>query len=335
MKIIVVVGGRRHVGGGPSQDGWPKTPRSPCVRGRMSPLPTVDCLIVSVARFGKRDQLLVTTPDDLTGPLNLNVRSTKRFRDGSGGETRPRLEPKHRRGIQEAIRQAGAHPRGHPLRPPIPGIDHPQIHPLRTVPISMRSRPKSIPEPRAQSSSAAAISALRGRKRRAPAAAGLPRRTGRDIIPPLNHELDQALIYHMETYGVRCTLSSAAAVFQDVSDHVKVELENGTTLVADLVLLAVGVLPSITGPEAGLECGLRGGVIVDKHMRTSDPDIYAAGDAVKSPIRSPVSLTPVPWPASPIAKGASSPITSAGRPRTLNPGHIGRQGVRHDGRGTG
>jgi rhodanese-related sulfurtransferase len=61
-----------------------------------------------------------------------------------------------------------------------------------------------------------------------------------------------------------------------------VELRNGTNVTADLVLLAVGVRPaSGLAKAAGLALGPRGGVAVDRHMRTSDPDIYAAGDMIE------------------------------------------------------
>jgi rhodanese-related sulfurtransferase len=98
----------------------------------------------------------------------------------------------------------------------------------------------------------------------------------------LDHEMDRALIYHLESYGVDMHLGSAAAAFHDVSGRVEVELQNGTRLISDLVILAIGVLPeSSLAKDAGLELGVRGGIKVDRQMRTSDPDIYAAGDAVE------------------------------------------------------
>jgi len=100
--------------------------------------------------------------------------------------------------------------------------------------------------------------------------------------PAVDSEMDRALIYHMESYGVDLHLGSAAAAFHDVKGRVEVELQNGTRLLADLVLLAIGVQPeSGLAREAGLELGVRGSIVVDRHMQTTDPDIYAAGDAVQ------------------------------------------------------
>ena len=51
---------------------------------------------------------------------------------------------------------------------------------------------------------------------------------------------------------------------------------------ADMVVLAVGVAPESTlAAQAGLTLGARGAIVVDAHMQTSDPDIYAVGDAVE------------------------------------------------------
>ena len=62
----------------------------------------------------------------------------------------------------------------------------------------------------------------------------------------------------------------------------KVQTKSGKTYPADIVILALGVRPDTTlAKAAGLEIGERGGIRVDDHMRTSDPDIFAVGDAIE------------------------------------------------------
>jgi rhodanese-related sulfurtransferase len=62
----------------------------------------------------------------------------------------------------------------------------------------------------------------------------------------------------------------------------KAELSDGQTLTCDLAILAIGVKPETTlAKEAGLEIGQRGGIVVNEYMKTSDPAIYAVGDAVE------------------------------------------------------
>ncbi len=69
----------------------------------------------------------------------------------------------------------------------------------------------------------------------------------------------------------------------DQLNHLELTLSNGEKLVTGLVVLAIGVKPeTMLASAAGLELGARGGIKVDEGMRTSDPDIYAVGDAVET-----------------------------------------------------
>jgi hypothetical protein len=63
---------------------------------------------------------------------------------------------------------------------------------------------------------------------------------------------------------------------------IEVQTKSGKTFPADIVILAIGVKPEVTlAKSAGLKVGERGGIRVDEHMRTSDPDIFAVGDAIE------------------------------------------------------
>jgi rhodanese-related sulfurtransferase len=86
----------------------------------------------------------------------------------------------------------------------------------------------------------------------------------------------------MENKGVQLHLGHAAKEFIDAAGKVRIMLDNDQSLIADIVVLAIGVRPaSKLAIEAQLAMGGRGGVKVDSHMQTSDPDIYAAGDMVE------------------------------------------------------
>jgi 3-phenylpropionate/trans-cinnamate dioxygenase ferredoxin reductase subunit len=84
--------------------------------------------------------------------------------------------------------------------------------------------------------------------------------------------------------GVVIRLGARMAAIEGKDKVTQVRLADGAALPADLVLLAVGAKPNddIAG-AAGLSC--QDGVVVDEHGRTSDPDIYAAGDCTKFPSR--------------------------------------------------
>jgi len=88
---------------------------------------------------------------------------------------------------------------------------------------------------------------------------------------------------HMRERGVRLRLNDALKKIIEGPDCLTLELQSGA-IEADLIVLAIGVRPDVKlAKEAGLEIGALGGIAVDRKMRSSDPDIYAAGDAVEAP----------------------------------------------------
>jgi len=99
--------------------------------------------------------------------------------------------------------------------------------------------------------------------------------------------------------------------FEDAGGGVRVQLKSGDALEADLVILAVGVQPDTElARAAGLELNERGAVVVDEHMRTSDPHIYAVGDAVqvRDPVLGGVTTIPLAGPANRQARIAADNI---------------------------
>ncbi|WP_370890425.1 FAD-dependent oxidoreductase [Janibacter sp. GXQ6167] len=101
------------------------------------------------------------------------------------------------------------------------------------------------------------------------------------VMAPLDPEMVAPVHDRLRDKGVALHLASTVTAIgpKDVS----IDTESGSELVgADLVILAIGVRPETALAErAGLEVGERGGIVVDDAMRTSDPAIYAVGDAVQ------------------------------------------------------
>ena len=97
------------------------------------------------------------------------------------------------------------------------------------------------------------------------------------VMAPIDPELAALVHAELRANGVELRLGAAAAAIGE--DHVV--LGDGERLPADLVVAAIGVRPDSTlAVAAGLAVAERGGILVDEHCRTSDPDIYAVGDAV-------------------------------------------------------
>ncbi len=172
-----------------------------------------------------------------------------------------------------------------PVRPPLPGIDLPGVFTVRTVPDARDIR--------------AWIDA-KGAKRAVVVGGGFIGlemaenliHRGLDVtvvemldqvMPPLDPEIARAVERHLEKHGVKLALGDGVAGFeQTAGGALAVLTKSGVLHPADIVILAIGVRPETSlAKAAGLTLGERGGIRVDEHMRTSDPDIFAVGDAVE------------------------------------------------------
>ena len=98
------------------------------------------------------------------------------------------------------------------------------------------------------------------------------------VMPPIDPEMASRVHDRIRGAGVRLLLGSAV---EEIGDR-DVTLSSGDRVPADLVVAAIGVRPDTTlATAAGLAVGPRGGIAVDAQFRTSDPAIYAIGDAVE------------------------------------------------------
>lgn len=102
------------------------------------------------------------------------------------------------------------------------------------------------------------------------------------VMAPLDYEMAQLLHENIVQNGVGLILKDGVSIFKDTDAGVEITLKSGRTVIADLVILSVGVRPnSELAKAAGLKLNDRGGIVVDEYLRTSDPDIYAVGDVIE------------------------------------------------------
>jgi len=175
-------------------------------------------------------------------------------------------------------------PGARPIRPPLPGIDLPGIFSMRTVPDSRAVR-AWIEATRAQS--AVVIGAgfiglemAENLSRLGIAISVIERDV--QIMPPMDSEMTTPLVQELERQGVRLILGDSVVAFEQEGGGLRVRTEKGAALAADLVILAIGVQPeSDLAKQSGLDTGPRGHIVVDGNLRTSDPHIYALGDAIE------------------------------------------------------
>lgn len=103
------------------------------------------------------------------------------------------------------------------------------------------------------------------------------------VLPMIDPEHAHIVEAHLKRHGVHLALGDGVAGFKPAANGaLEVETKSGRSYPADVVILALGVRPDTTlAKMAGLEIGQRGGIRVDDQMRTSDPSIFAVGDAIE------------------------------------------------------
>lgn len=232
----------------------------------------------------EREDLLLQTPQSLKVSLNLDVRVGNEVRNIDRQRHVVRVvEVETGREYEESYDKLVLTPGALPLRPALPGIDHPQLMVLRNV--EDMDRIKALVDGGARSAIVIGGGYIGVEMAENLRERGLTTdlvEMAAQLIPPLDPEMARDLETHMAQHGVTLHLGCTAVAFRDVDGLPAVELGNGEVLSADFILLAMGVKPDTAlARMAGLELGPRGGIKVDARMRTSDLDIYAAGDAVE------------------------------------------------------
>ena len=171
-----------------------------------------------------------------------------------------------------------------PLRPRIPGIDTPRIKTLWTVPDTDEIRAM------VQSGTLRTAAVIGGGFIGLEMAENLHHaglqvsliEALNQVMAPVDFEMAQMLHENIRSHGVKLHLSDGVDSFKEQGEQVVVTLKSGTEVTADLVILSIGVRPnSALARDAGLKLNERGGIVVDEHMRTNDPSVYAVGDVIE------------------------------------------------------
>lgn len=171
-----------------------------------------------------------------------------------------------------------------PVRPPIEGIDSEQIMTLWTI----NDTDRILAKMQQQNAKSAAV--IGGGFIGLEMAENL-KHAGMDVsiiemtdqvMAPLDYEMAQILHENIIQNNVHLHLNNGVQSFKDTGRQVEITLKDGQKVTADFVILSIGVRPnSQIAKEAGLAVNQRGGIIVDEHLVTSDPSIYAVGDVIE------------------------------------------------------
>ncbi len=171
-----------------------------------------------------------------------------------------------------------------PLRPPLPGIDLPGIFTLRNIP-DMRQIQAWIAQRSAKSAVVVGggfiglemAENLRHLGLEVSIVEMLPQ-----VMPPMDAEMVAPVHEYLVSKEVRLILGTAVSGFEEKDGRIEVQTKHGIADMGDIVILAIGVRPETAlAKDGGITLGERGGIRVDGQMRTSDPHIWAVGDAVE------------------------------------------------------
>jgi NADPH-dependent 2,4-dienoyl-CoA reductase/sulfur reductase-like enzyme/peroxiredoxin family protein/rhodanese-related sulfurtransferase/TusA-related sulfurtransferase len=232
----------------------------------------------------ERDSLLVQTPEALRVSFNIHARThsevTAIDRDARTVTVR---DANTNREYVESYDKLVLSPGAAPLVPPVPGADLPGVFTLRTIPDM--DAIKAFADEKRPSRAVVVGGGFIGLE----LAENLDHRgvevtvveMMNQVLAPLDFEMASMVHQHLQFKHVRLALGDGLkAIEQGEGDWLSVLLQSDRRADAEMVILSVGVRPeSQLAKDAGLELGTRGTISTNEFMQTSDPDIYAIGDA--------------------------------------------------------
>lgn len=232
-----------------------------------------------------REELLLQTPESFNERFNVDVRvlnevisidrdnqvvEVKNLKDGSS--------------YKESYDKLILSPGSTPLKPPIPGINSPNIFTLWNIP-DVDNLKHFVTENELRSATVIGGGFIGLEMAENLHDLGLTvsiAEMAPQVMTPIDYDMVQILHRHLEKKGVKLYLNNGVKEFRNRGVVTEVLLSNGQVIESDLVMLAIGIRPNNElAQEAGLELNQRGGIVVDRHMLTSDPNIYAVGDVVE------------------------------------------------------
>ncbi len=233
----------------------------------------------------ERELLLVQTPEAFNARFNVDVRIRNKVIDIDRTAKKVKVQVTDTGQVyEESYDTLVLSPGSTPLKPPIQGIDAPNIFTLWDIPDTDaikayvdNKRPKRaavigggfIGIEMAENLSERGIHVTLIEKLD-------------QVMTPVDKDMAEIIHHHLGDQGVSLFLENGVKKFEYNNGTTTIHLEKGDTVDAEIVMLSIGVRPqSELAKNAGLELNPRGGIKVDEYMKTSDDSIYAVGDAVE------------------------------------------------------
>jgi Uncharacterized NAD(FAD)-dependent dehydrogenases len=251
----------------------------------------------------KRNRLLVQTPKSMHSRFNLDVRINNEVIKISRGEKRVEVRDiKSEKVYTESYDYLVLCPGASPVIPDIPGIDKHNIFTVRNLPDSdiIKSYIELIKPSKAVVVGGGFIGLeMADMLNEAGVQVSLVEASAQ-VMGALDAEMAAMVHDYLGKQGINLYLGTKVIGFEGEKQVQLVNLDKGISLETDMVVLGIGVKPEISlAQNAGLAIGATGGILVNDYLQTSDPSVYAAGDAiqVKDRITEGSTLLPMAGPA--------------------------------------
>ena len=252
--------------------------------------------------IAERDALLVQTPEGMRDRFKIDVRIHSEVTRVLPEEKVIEVQEANGKVYRESYDHLILSPGAAPLRPPIPGIDDIEALIVRNV-LDIDRIKQIVDEQKPQTAAVVGGGFIGLEMAENLQARGVNTtiiEMSNQVMAPLDFEMAAILHEHIFNKGINLVLEDGVKSFAKKENTTIITLQSGEEIEADLTIMAIGVKPEIKlAKEAGLAIGDLGGIKVNERLQTSDPNIYAVGDAieVKNLITGQASLIPLAGPA--------------------------------------
>lgn len=242
----------------------------------------------------EREKLFVQTPEAFSARFRVDVRTENEVifidRKRKTITVRQSSEDTYEESYDKLLISTGASP----VRPPLPGIDLNGIFTLRNVVDTDKIKEyiNNHAPRKAVVIGAGFIGLEMAENLHAQGAKVSIVEMINQVMAPIDFSMASLVHQHLMDKGVNLYLEQAVASFERAGKEIKVIFKNGHSIIADIVILSIGVRPETSlARGAELAIGEAGGIAVNDYLQTSDESIYAIGDAIE--FRHPI--TGKPW----------------------------------------
>ena len=242
----------------------------------------------------EREKLFVQTPEAFSNRFHIDVRTESEViainREKKNVTVRAINGSTYEESYDKLLLSTGASP----VRPPLRGIDLNGIFTLRNVADTdkIKSYIQTHNPQKAVVVGAGFIGLEMAENLHAQGAEVSIVEMGNQVMAPIDFSMAALVHQHLMDKGVNLYLEQAVDSFEQEGKRLKVKFKNGHSILADIVILSIGVRPETSLAKAAqLTIGPAGGIAVNDYLQTSDSSIYAIGDAIE--YRHPI--TGEPW----------------------------------------